>query len=75
MRRQVTATRNRSKGGEIKPDGRVTLTSTPEGVRPNTVTRELFNGDALRTLKAWKVQDPVRVLEDCVRDGEGRAIC
>ena len=75
MRRKVTASRNRASSGEVKADGRVTLTMAPEGARSYEVARELFDGSALRTLDSWKVSDPVRVLEDCVRDGEGVATC
>ncbi len=69
MIRRVTAATLPKKPAEV------VLTMAPDGVRPYSVTRELFNGDALRTLNNWGVTDPAKFLTTCVREGRATANC
>lgn len=69
MIRRVTAATLPKKPAEV------VLTMEPDGVRPYSVTRELFNGDALRTLERWGVHDPAKFLVTCVREGRATVSC
>lgn len=69
MIRRVTAATLPKKPAEV------VLTMEPDGVRPYSVTRELFNGNALRTLERWGVHDPAKFLVTCVREGRATVSC
>ena len=69
MIRKVTATIHPTKAGLA------VLTMAPANGPTYQLEREIFRGDALRTLKRWKVAKPDAVLFDCVRTGTGSATC
>ena len=58
-----------------KKVGEVQLTMAAKGRQSYSVVRDLYNGDALRTLCRWGAEKPRHALSESVREGSATVKC